>query len=381
MIDKILFKGYKSFKELTELELKPITVIFGKNSSGKSAIVKLPTLIEGSLSGEFDEPLMYINNEVELGADYRDLFYNRGIQEQLYLGLRDGSNELEIEITNSPDKPIITEWRNYDLARPETGKKIISTEDIEKSKTNLFSGFLPKDKLIELKEIFSLKIDYIGPFRLYPPRVFHLSGKTNFKRIGNKGENAYQILVNNEILASEVSNWFKENFDGWELFVNKVEPYYEIKIKRSNSQNEGVNIVDVGQGMSQALPIIVKAHMKNTSETLTILEQPELHLHPGAHANLAELLFNSTQNSGNKYLVETHSKNFILRLRTLVADKKIKKENINLYYVYFDENEDSSYLKKIELNDLGEVDFWPENVFDESFDEVKALLRAQNNAK
>ncbi|WP_054851066.1 DUF3696 domain-containing protein [Olleya sp. ITB9] len=380
MINKISFKGYKSFKDKTELEIKPITVIFGKNSSGKSAIVKLPTLIEGSISGEFDEPFMYINNKVELGADYRDLFYNRGIQEQLDIGLTDGKIKIEIEIINAPDKPVITEWRSFNLENSDN-KNIITTEEIDKSRGNLFSGFLPKAISIKLREVLSLKTDYIGPFRLYPPRVFHLSGRTNFERIGNKGENAYQILVNNDSLASEVSDWFKANFDGWELYVNKVEPYYEIKIKRENSQNEGVNIVDVGQGMSQALPIIVKAHMKSSEETLTILEQPELHLHPGAHANLAQLLFNSTQNSGNKYLVETHSKNFILRLRTLVADKKIDKQNINLYYVYFDDEKDSSYLKKIELNDLGEVDFWPDNVFDESFDEVKALIRAQNKFK
>jgi predicted ATPase len=379
MIDKISFKGYKSFKDQTELEIKPITVIFGKNSSGKSAIVKLPTLIEGSLSGEFDEPLMYINNGVELGADYRDLFYNRGIIEQLDIGLTDGNNRIEIGIINSTDKPVITEWKSFSL---ENENEIITTDEIDKSKgNNLFSGFLPKNKLSKIKEKISLKTDYIGPFRLYPPRVFHLTGRTNFERIGNKGENAYQILVNDELLATKVSDWFNENFDGWELYINKVESYYEIKIKRYNSQNEGVNIVDVGQGMSQALPIIVKAHMKNTIETLTILEQPELHLHPGAHANLAQLLFESTQNSGNKYLVETHSKNFILRLRTLVAEEKLNKENINLYYVYFDESQDSSYLKKIELNDLGEVDFWPKNVFDESFDEVKALMRAQNKSK
>lgn len=380
MIKKISFRGYKSFKDYTELEIKPITVIFGKNSSGKSAIVKLPTLIEGSLSGEFDEPLMYINNGVELGADYRDLFYNRGVIEQLDIGLTDEYNRIEIEIINSTDKPIITKWKIFNLEKVDENE-IITADEIDKSKGNLFSGFLPKKKLAELKEKFSLKTDYIGPFRLNPLRVFHLTGRTNFERIGNKGENAYQILVNNELLASKVSDWFNENFDGWELYVNKVESYYEIKIKRHNSQNEGVNIVDVGQGMSQALPIIVKAHMKNQIETLTILEQPELHLHPGAHANLAQLIFESTQNSGNKYLVETHSKNFILRLRTLVAEKKLDKENINLYYVYFDESEDSSYLKKIELNDLGEVDFWPENVFDESFDEVKALMRAQNKSK
>ena len=79
MINKIFFKNYKSFKEKQELELKPITILIGKNSSGKSAVAKLPTLIEGSLSGKFEDPLLTTNNDVELGAEFRDLVHGREI--------------------------------------------------------------------------------------------------------------------------------------------------------------------------------------------------------------------------------------------------------------------------------------------------------------
>jgi predicted ATPase len=56
------------------MQLKPITILIGKNSSGKSSIAKLFTLLENSLNGDTDEPLLLKNNGVELGADFDNLF-------------------------------------------------------------------------------------------------------------------------------------------------------------------------------------------------------------------------------------------------------------------------------------------------------------------
>lgn len=380
MIDKIIFSGYKSFKNASELELKPITVLFGKNSSGKSAIAKLPTLIETSLSGRYNEPISYINKRIELGAQYRDLFYNREIQQQLNFQIFSGENYLNIEIINTTTKPIITNWESNFKNNPEKNEKLTSQE-IEQSQEGIFSGFIKNDKRKELKSIFYLKTDYIGPFRLNPPRVFMLKGKDEYKRIGIKGDNAYQILVNDEELTAKVSDWYENNFDGWGLMTNKIGPYYEIRIRRRGSKNDGINIVDVGQGMSQALPLVVRANILDTRPVLNIWEQPELHLHPAAHGNLAELLVDSIKDSNNKYLIETHSKNFILRLRRLIAEGKLDRNFVKLYWVEFDEAAANSLLKEIPINDRGEVEYWPGNVFDESLEEVKALIQAQNKTK
>ena len=77
MINKISFKNYKLFKEKQTLELKPITILIGKNNSGKSAVLKLPTLIEGSLSGEFTQPFENEYECVRIRLNSEDDFYNR----------------------------------------------------------------------------------------------------------------------------------------------------------------------------------------------------------------------------------------------------------------------------------------------------------------
>ena len=51
MVSKIRFKNFKLFKNWQELEIKPITILIGKNNSGKTALLKLPVMIGESLKG------------------------------------------------------------------------------------------------------------------------------------------------------------------------------------------------------------------------------------------------------------------------------------------------------------------------------------------
>ncbi|WP_188051426.1 AAA family ATPase [Flavobacterium sp. GP15] len=381
MIEKITFQGYKGFKNMNELHIKPMTVLIGKNSSGKSAIAKLPTIIEESLSTTSKNPILHTIKGIELGAEFRDLLYARNIQGELQFKIENSENEsITIQINNDPinNSPIITKWQY------STSDGNVTEIDSSKIKDTVFEGILPTS-MADLKTKFKFETNYLGPFRLNPPRNFYLHGTTEFKRIGNKGENAYQILANSfnndDDLVKEVGEWYFTNFDGWRLKVVKNEPYYEVKIVKDNFGSESeVNIVDVGQGMSQALPIIVKAYMKS-NPSLVIIEQPELHLHPAAHGNLAELLVTSIKETKNRFLIETHSENFILRLRRMVAEKRLDLNNLVIYSVEYDLNDKCSFLKRINVDENGEIDYWPKDIFKESFEEVKALRKAQTENK
>ncbi|HNH09140.1 MAG TPA: AAA family ATPase, partial [Leptospiraceae bacterium] len=113
MINKISFKNYKLFRTLQEMELRPMTVLIGKNSSGKSAIAKLFTLIEGSLSGSFNEAFRLINGGVELGAEFKDLIHERKYG-QLDFVISSDSESLETKIiTFERQSPEIAEWKYH----------------------------------------------------------------------------------------------------------------------------------------------------------------------------------------------------------------------------------------------------------------------------
>ena len=98
MLDKITFENYKLFKRKQTLELKPITVLIGKNSSGKTAVAKLLPLLEASLSGKYQDPIVMTHNNIEFGAEFRDLLYGRKRIGTLSLKLESGNEHLVVDI-------------------------------------------------------------------------------------------------------------------------------------------------------------------------------------------------------------------------------------------------------------------------------------------
>lgn len=374
MIKRLTFKNYKPFRDRQELDLKPITVLIGKNSSGKSAITKLLTLIENSLNGDFYGPLLLENDYVDLGAEFVDLVSGRKRTGLIEFGIYAENENLNIIVgsgTGTKDLPQVFEWK---LSKPDVSF-VLGMND-------KYKGFIPQAKDPKLFEEINLNVDYFGPFRVIPQRQYPLKAFSQIEKIGPMGDNAYQLLIQetftlNNTVLERVSDWYKNCFEGWGIRINEDKaPFYQVELTRNNGQLN-INIVDAGQGMSQALPLVVRAFMPTEKDTLIVIEQPELHLHPAAHGDLAELFVNSLSEGSKRYLIETHSQNFVLRLRRLVANGTLKPNDFALYFVDFDEETSTSNLKQINVDEVGEVDFWPENIFNESLDEVLAIRKAQ----
>ncbi len=66
------------------------------------------------------------------------------------------------------------------------------------------------------------------------------------------------------------------------------------------------NLIDVGYGVSQALPVVVQS-MLAAKEQMLLLQQPEVHLHPKAQAALGSFFVDLVASGNKEFVVETHS--------------------------------------------------------------------------
>ena len=193
----------------------------------------------------------------------------------------------------------------------------------------------------------------------------------------------YDALVKDALevqhpLLDNVSKWYEKNFDGWKVTIDKHRaPVFSIVLDNDSVKN---NILDTGMGIVQSLPIVISAYRTYNRPSLIILEEPETHLHPAAHGELSQLLAEQADEN-KRFLIETHSQNFIMRLRCMIAEGILSQDNVVLYYVDYDTDRRQSKLTLIKIDKNGNVENWPEGVFSDSLEEALKLRRAQKNIK
>ncbi len=111
---------------------------------------------------------------------------------------------------------------------------------------------------------------------------------------------------------------------------------FQIQIRKFGKRAKGPrrNIIDVGYGVSQVLPVVTEL-LRPRGSQMFLLQQPEVHLHPSAQAALGSL-FCDVAAKGRQLLVETHSDHLMDRIRMDVRDGRGKLRPKDVSILYFE---------------------------------------------
>lgn len=71
MFQSVECRGYKAFSQQTRLDLRPVTVIFGKNNSGKTTLARLPIFVASSIASENLYALSALG--IQFGSSFSDM--------------------------------------------------------------------------------------------------------------------------------------------------------------------------------------------------------------------------------------------------------------------------------------------------------------------
>ncbi len=330
MIQSFSLKNYRSFVEHTRIELRPLTLLFGYNNSGKSGLLRALPLIADSLNGQSSRTALALDSAAVRGSHFSDLLSRLGGRQEFDLELSWGDAEIHTLkwtfrelprlrthiISNfsllGSDKTILmsAKW-NLDSS---TTQKLSNKYDVQFWKNAViykkilkFEGLLPSflqqgqsalpAKLLSLIEqcqpLKNLNIQWLGAVRHLPIRNNPFQGAAP-KQLEADGRGAADILAYDQIfedllILPKVSAWYEKNVQQ-KIVVEKMPDHFQIKLQALTNSPFQVNIVDVGEGLIQLLPVLVAATMASDGSILAI-EEPESHLHPRYHAALAEYFF------------------------------------------------------------------------------------------
>lgn len=484
MLKSIGLENYKCFEKLKvdnkeELEIAPLTVLCGVNSSGKSSIIKSLLMMKQSYESSYDENRLLLNGIYTKNGFFSDVVTN-GVSDyfiiensfpiygdrrysskqenasfkelvKIYIGsnVLSNNNELQkvninikftilgIKSTNSLSNPnfSITDnnliqkieiklllngkietfllfqhlnEKNYrvDLKNFPTGNGLNNVSLLDstcyfeglKIVNLFFNGTIPQkfDTDKTLSNIFSIfrvismqyrEIEYIAPIRKEPQRRYFYDDSDY--SVGTYGEYVAQILdikandnvikilppIQNNISYCKGKCILKDLVEQWLEYLN-IPSYTLTSVMEMIKLNIGnFNILDVGFGISQILPIVVSSLLMNSYQTL-ILEQPEIHLHPSMQMNMADFLLEVSLSNRN-IIVETHSEHIINRLirRVIEDDTRTLQNKIAIYFIEQNSNK-MSQIRKVIINDEIGIQSWPDGFFDQSANEQLKIMQA-----
>jgi predicted ATPase len=137
---------------------------------------------------------------------------------------------------------------------------------------------------------------------------------------------------------------------------------------------------EVGAGVSQLIPVIVAAVVEGRSG-LSLVEQPEIHVHPAVQVSLGDLFIEAVTNEGSRrtFLVETHSEHLILRLLRRIRETTEKElaegapafAEDRLSVLYVETTPEGVRVRRLRVDEHGEfIDQWPKGFFAERMEEL-----------
>ena len=221
----------------------------------------------------------------------------------------------------------------------------------------------------------SLKsIVYVSSYRKQPKR-YYVPENNRRIYVGKNGEFTAEILGYDNDVLNDVNHWL-DRIAKYKLDVNKDEKVSSVTLDDKKTDVKSVNLLDLGSGVAQVLPVITQAFInpnedKSKNGTMVLVEEPEIHLHPKAQAEIGEMFAKAAEKTGNTFIIETHSENLLLRLEKLIRKGELSKDDVSVIYV--DKSEDGSYCIPLIIDNEGDIeniDEIPDGFFEESFNEL-----------
>lgn len=368
MINSVRLINFKTFENQL-LNFKPLTLLSGINSTGKSSILQSLLLLRQSYHQELlPEIGLALNGELVRIGTAQDAFCERAKED--YIGF-------EIRWENA-SKAI---WHfSYDLDKKEADVLNLSSQSVDSEiyKSSLFS-----------REFHYLHAERIGP------RPFNEMSDYQVKRlgqIGTKGEYTAHYLAVNEReiipipelsypqaksmdLIDQVEAWMREVSPGTRIKINSNPDMDLMSLQYFFGDSNPYRATNVGFGISYTLPIIV-AVLASAPDTLILIENPEAHLHPKGQAKMGELLAIAA-NSGIQVVIETHSDHVLNGIRLAVNRGQLNSEKVQLHYFQRQEIEGRLTLTQVTSPNIdrnGRIDEWPDGFFDQMEKDLMELI-------
>lgn len=388
---KIIVERFRVFRERTEIEIGPLTILAGANSSGKSSAMMAPLLLKQTLDAPFDPGPLLLNGGHVSVTSFDDQLRCRGTKGDVVLGVETtDAQRIEVGLDRDGEGELAVRSMQARGARGAAAKLILGGRwrkgTVDRVRFMLGTT-LPRRGQVLIPESAGRAVEvlsqilHVPGLRTPPQRDYPLLA------VGDTFEGRFDLYV-----ASVLMEWQRQKDDRlagtaadlkqlgltWKVrATRKSDTHATIEVGRLPASVRGgahdvVEIADVGVGVSQALPVVVALRQASPGQ-LVYLEQPELHLHPRAQGAMAEILVAAAAR-GVRVVVETHSSQLLLGIQAVIARGESTLEPADVILHWFSRDPKTGDVRPAtrRLDEEGAFGDWPAD-----FDETELAMQAR----
>ncbi|MFT4929289.1 MAG: putative ATPase [Phenylobacterium sp.] len=306
MLNSIAINGFKSI-EAQELVLKPLTLITGVNSTGKSSVIQSLLLLARHLNPQNELRM------ADLTADYSEF------------------SEVKNKYTNAKQITL--------SGHSGVGSFTLTIDAVDEDwqmDTHRDAFIYEPAKATDNEELFYLNANRLGQEAV--------AARSKLK-VGNHGEflfSAFEqrkneplhrdlcVYPESPLLGLQVSRWLSLVTGIKTELKTETINSSQVKVSFDFDEISDLNPFNLGAGVSFAAKIIILCLLAKKGD-MVIIENPEIHLHPKSQAALG-LFFAFIAGSGIQLIIETHCEHLINKVAYQVYDEKLDSGDVVIHY-------------------------------------------------
>lgn len=433
-ITNIRLRQFKCFADSGDIPLAPLTIVFGRNNTGKSTILQSLLLLRQTIESPEYGPRLDLRGPHYVAGTYKDIVHQHRLSQNIRMQFdivekRPKVNvaaKIELEFTSDEPQPprlvrlsvkcadceplVIRRGRGkggpyeltiagrskggektanflflvnsfFPLIGPEPSRRGRPNEKHEKSRTHANIALRSLESSI-------INLRAVGAFRNQPARRYDYGGHPP-ETIDARGQYVIDALIEDVSRRGIRRGELFRGVNQWLKLVGRVQlkplkristsasaPIYELQVRDIDS-GRWANFADVGFGIGQALPVFVEG-LRTPPGELFLVQEPEIHLHPDAQLGMADFLV-SLAHSGRRVIAETHSENLLLRIRRKLIEtasngRGLSASDVSIIHVS-NTKAGNSTVTPLEMDSVAQITNWPKGFMEEATDERMAILK------
>jgi energy-coupling factor transporter ATP-binding protein EcfA2 len=394
---RLYIRNFRSIKE-QEIELAPITLVYGPNGTGKSSLLYALLTLKILVSNPNQQPPGFFNYQFTSLGGLREVIFDHNISEELEIGiafeykgfslnyrvtLKDAGGTFIFDLDGPEATPA---HLRLPVAFPYPGnqqtQETLSWKDREF--TLFWNGLVfqaqPKESDPEAHQDAALltqalnapveclrRVSFVPLRRGFNQPTYSVSAVSPLAIADTE---VASLLAGDKDLEYRVS-FYLEGILNRELRVRGLVGTGLFSLDCVDKRiGLGVEVVNDGFGVNQLVYLLAKALYKDAG--LVGIEEPEIHLHPTAVRSLAQAMVRMVHEEEKQLVISTHSEPLVTAFLSLVAQDKLSPAELACYLAIKDKK--TSRFERQTVNEKGQIEGGLGSFMEGELEEIKAFL-------